>query len=507
MFGNDFFPRLNTTGQDYNVLNLNICTSDTKDIISSTYNGNFDIDNERLMKPLDEILHQRFAAELASANKSCPHIYNACSAGAYLKVFCSGSFEGHAEIISDDLMDLEIEENVQLHLEAHIGYLLLCKAARLGKDILSAMHIPESDNSPFAYAGGVIIFNEFNYFADALLHKTMFDQITQPTRKILGNWLASVVEELKDHMSEGCARYPEWRSVIDGSLKKLRRVESQLDVTIHLQQYKVPPTQDTWSSFTAYGLDNWTNSDQHPVFPGDMWPNLGNDTWGYILNSTEVPSTRVNTPDPLSPNAFTPEKITQADDKFPQATTSQSEPPTQFNESMEFDYCIDPSRLSREDTLVNSPAEDHFQSPPPMVYDNTFQLTPRPAFSHDLNNSLLREPSCDGFTNHDSGFVPESYRGSNLDDKPMIQDYASIEHYELSAPKPYGPLIHDRAITMITPRSSPSDIHILSDPETKAQTEPRHPTTTFPFLNSSFDSSFNFHFHVSQTRPHPYTSL
>lgn len=114
------------------------------------------------MSPLHDALHRKFAAELKSTNTSCLHIYNACSAGAYLKVFCSDSFTGQVEVIGDDLTNSQLNENIQYNLETHVGYLLLCKVARLAENVLSAIRMPANDESSIAYAGGVILCNQFS---------------------------------------------------------------------------------------------------------------------------------------------------------------------------------------------------------------------------------------------------------------------------------------------------------------------------------------------------------
>ncbi|KAB8299320.1 hypothetical protein EYC80_001393 [Monilinia laxa] len=498
LFVNNYFPHLNTTGLDYNVFNLNIRTSNINHDISSIYYGNFDIDNESLMSPLHETLHRKFAAELKSTDTFCPHIYNACSAGAYLKVFCSDSFTGQVEVIGHDLRKSQPDENIRCNLEAHVGYLLLCKVARLGENVLRAVRMPENDESLIAYAGGVILCNQFNYFADALLHKTLFDRITQPTRKVLGDWLASVVEELKDHMSEGCARYPNWSSVIEGSLKKLRLVENHLNVSVHLQQHKISPSQEAIYLSPAPTSNVGTNIDEHLIFEGNEWLTLGDCNW---LGSIEAPQTPFNTPESISPEVISTNEIVY--DEYFRAIVSQSQPLMYPCGLIEFENWNDARRLSRGNSSNGTLGEVNSLSPSLNLNGQYFQAS---HLELDFDNPLLQDQTLDGFKSHNSTPDPLSYGGNKLEDNVMIRSHASSEYQS------FQPTFHDPIHT--TPCCSPFQPQLTNSTQIKHPQHPQHPhatnnsnrATAFPVPSLNLDLEPNFMLGPPQARTH-YTSL
>lgn len=236
----------------------------------------------------------------------------------------------------------------------------------------------------------------------------------QPTRKILGDWLASLVEELKDHMSEGCARYPNWRSVIVGSLKKLRDVESQLNISVHLKQHKVLPSQDPTDLSPAPTSKVGTNIDERLVFTGNDWSTLDDLYW---LNP-------INTRNLMSPEAVTTNEVVH--DESSQTIIPSSQPSMHPSELIEIQKWNDPCRHSRDNPSEGALDEVHFLSPSLNSYDQYFQASPSPEFDFDVSSLYEQTLNDLKFQN----FTPDSLppAENKLNDNAMVQSHASSEH-------------------------------------------------------------------------------
>jgi hypothetical protein len=143
--------------------------------ITSEYSGNFDITNQSLMKPFNESFHRKFAAKLVARDSTCPHVDNACLAGAYLHVFCSAEFNERGDSFRESLNE---EDSQQSSIEAHLRFLMLCRIAELVETVLRAIrHIEGGPESEVAYAAAVLLCHEANFFGSSMKYGTTFNHV------------------------------------------------------------------------------------------------------------------------------------------------------------------------------------------------------------------------------------------------------------------------------------------------------------------------------------------
>jgi hypothetical protein len=147
---------------------------DLEQKITSEYSGKFDITNQSLMKPFNEAFYREFAAKILAKDNTCPHVDNACLAGAYLHVFCSAEFEEKGDSFRERLNEKDSE---QYSFEPHLRFLMLCRVSELVDAVLKAIRNLEGAESEVAYAAAILLCHETNFFGSSIKYGTTYNHV------------------------------------------------------------------------------------------------------------------------------------------------------------------------------------------------------------------------------------------------------------------------------------------------------------------------------------------
>lgn len=271
--------------------------------------------NQHLVDQLDKVIFDHFSIKIKAKNGTSKLIYNAVLAGSYLRAMCTTVFLGVPLRMSLDDVHLE-NENAQSELKIHVKHFFFHRLGDLVTEILASVRPGTSSktgacSSSITHAAAGILQAEAQHAKEGIKMGAFAEQVisdvsrfhcrTRAHTELLQNhqmpngplidWLTKVGSELRDYLTRGCREYPNWRDVLDGSVKQLHRpgpAEGILIVTHlfqarliqeHQNESRIPPrpsprTREPISPMRRLVSRRSSNSDQstYPNPPSYLTP-------------------------------------------------------------------------------------------------------------------------------------------------------------------------------------------------------------------------------------------
>lgn len=239
---------LDTFDSDTNILDLRIKSS-TLPVVELSVNiaGPFAPQNRELITLFDTKILEKFSAKLNAREGPSPLIKYAALAGGYLHVLCSaGDIE--KQVGTHIGLSTVAKEYSEYNMSLHLRYFLLCRFRNLVDEVMTGIRPGGSARDDIreqtvAYAAAAILHIEVDHFKCSLRNGALSARIPDGLEGPFLAWLTTLEVELRDRLMAGCGRFSAWQSVIDGSMKKLRRHGETLTIVMHLQQ----PNAEDWS--------------------------------------------------------------------------------------------------------------------------------------------------------------------------------------------------------------------------------------------------------------------